>query len=127
MEKFITAALCGITIVIAQRKKRLFSLLMFTLCFFHPSSLLAQDDMKVEAYDTTHQEEENKYKNETGGEFTPGRGFDVFKSKMASLNISIYGLIRFTNQLPDSQTFTDHLGRIRPVDTRRDLQWHRTF
>jgi hypothetical protein len=31
------------------------------------------------------------------------------------------------NQLPGDQTFVDHLGRVRQVKTRNDLNWHRTF
>lgn len=61
------------------------------------------------------------------GEFTPGRGFDLFKSDLASLNISMYGLARYLNQLPGDQTFTDHLGRERTIHTRNDINWHRTF
>jgi len=31
------------------------------------------------------------------------------------------------NQLPGNQTYTDHLGRVRQVKARNDLNWHRTF
>jgi hypothetical protein len=65
--------------------------------------------------------------NTTAGEFTPGTGFDLFKSELVSLNISAYGLFRYINQLPADQSFTDHLGRRREIDTRNDIQWHRSF
>jgi hypothetical protein len=65
--------------------------------------------------------------NTTAGEFTPGAGFDLIKTDFGSLNISAYGLARYLNQLPGEQTFTDHLGRVRPIHTRNDLNWHRTF
>lgn len=68
-----------------------------------------------------------KYKNDIAGEFTPSKGFDIARSKRASLNISFYGVFRYMNQLPGEQTFTDHLGRERTVKARNDLNWHRTF
>lgn len=65
--------------------------------------------------------------NTISGEFTPARGFDIFKGERASLNISFYGVFRYLNQLPGDQTFTDHLGRERAVKARNDLNWHRTM
>ena len=53
--------------------------------------------------------------NTTAGEFTPGKGFQIFTSPKASLNISVYGLFRWIDQTPGDQTFTDHLGRTRDV------------
>jgi hypothetical protein len=61
------------------------------------------------------------------GEFRPAKGFDVARTRRASLNVSFYGLFRYMNQTPGTQTFTDHLGRERPVKARNDLNWHRTF
>lgn len=63
----------------------------------------------------------------TAGEFTPGRGFDLVKNKLGSLNISFYGLIRYINQMSDERTFVDHLGHERPVKLRNDINWHRTM
>ena len=60
-----------------------------------------------------------KYKNDIAGEFTPSKGFDIARSKRASLNISFYGVFRYMNQLPGEQTFTDHLGRERTVKARK--------
>ncbi len=57
----------------------------------------------------------------------PRKGFDIVKTKRASLNISFYGLFRYMNQMPGDQTFIDHLGRERAVKARNDLNWHRTF
>ena len=68
-----------------------------------------------------------KYATTIAGEFTPGAGFDLIKTKFGSLNISFYGLFRYINQTPQGQTFTDHLGRVREVDPRNDINWHRTF
>jgi hypothetical protein len=67
------------------------------------------------------------YPNTMAGEFTPAKGFDIYKSSWTSLNISFYGLFRYLNQLPGDQTFVDHLGRVRTVDARHDLNWHRTM
>jgi hypothetical protein len=58
--------------------------------------------------------------NTMAGEFTPGRGFDIFKTDWASLNISFYGLFRWLDQVPADQTFRDHLGRLRVVRPRND-------
>ncbi len=77
--------------------------------------------------DSTEVKAEERYGNSTAGEFTPARGFDIFKSDHGSLNISVYGVFRYLNQMPGEQTFQDHLGRTRTVKTRNDLNWHRTM
>lgn len=116
-------------------KNFVWSTLVFIL-FNSPYKLQAQDDVKTDVYDTSkittekfpfEINTERKYGSEAAGEFIPGKGFTVYQSKLASLNISVYGLIRYTNQLPAVQSFTDHLGRTRVIDTRQDIQWHRTF
>lgn len=68
-----------------------------------------------------------KFPNTIAGEFTPGAGFDLVKTKMGSLNISGYGLFRYILQMPPNQTYEDHLGRVRDVNPRNDLNWHRTM
>ena len=37
------------------------------------------------------------YENYASGEFTPGRGFDMVKTKYGSLNISLYAIARYLN------------------------------
>src|SRR6185436_10621120 len=64
--------------------------------------------------------------NTTAGEFTPGSGFDLFRSELVSLNVSFYGLARYLNQLGEER-FTDHLGRAQTLHARNDIEWHRTF
>ena len=64
---------------------------------------------------------------ETWGEFNPGTGFLVGRSKMGELAISGYGLVRYINQNPAVQDFTDHLGNTRPVDGRNDIYPHRVM
>jgi hypothetical protein len=91
-----------------------------------PSRARAQEDAGRDPTDTVTAAE-GTFPNTTAGEFTPAKGFDIAKTKLASLNISFYGLFRYMNQLPGEQTFTDHLGRERAVKARNDLNWHRTF
>jgi hypothetical protein len=58
---------------------------------------------------------------ESWGEFEPGQGFLIGRSGAGELEISAYALIRYINQMPGTQTFTDHLGIERTVDGRNDL------
>lgn len=61
------------------------------------------------------------------GEFDPGQGFLVGRSSAGELAISAYALVRYLNQMPDGDTFTDHLGTERPVDGRNDIFPHRVI
>ena len=65
--------------------------------------------------------------NTTAGEFTPSKGFQIFTSPKASLNISFYGLFRWIDQTPGTQTYTDHLGRDRQVSAMNAMYWQRTM
>ena len=91
-----------------------------------PLRLTAQED-PGRSPDDSSTVNDTLYASSIGGEFRPAKGFDLVRTKRASLNISFYGLFRYMNQLPSSQTFTDHLGRERDVKLRNDLNWHRTF
>jgi hypothetical protein len=62
---------------------------------------------------------------ETWGEFEPGDGFLIGRNGGGELSISAYALLRYVNQLPADQTFTDHLGNEHDVDTRQDIFPHR--
>jgi hypothetical protein len=62
---------------------------------------------------------------ETWGDFDPGDGFLIGRNKAGELAISAYALIRYINQMPAEQMFTDHLGNERPVDTRNEFSAHR--
>jgi hypothetical protein len=108
-------------------KSKIFLFLFFSLSFIVLSSneVVAQDDAAV-AFDTVTVGDEI-FENTTAGEFTPGKGFTVFKSDMASLNLSVYGLARYINQIDEDKKFIDHLGREKTIDTRQDIMWHRTF
>jgi hypothetical protein len=62
---------------------------------------------------------------ETWGEFDPGDGFLVGRGGAGELSISGYAMLRYLNQMPGEQTFTDHLGNVRSVDGRNDIFPHR--
>ncbi len=64
---------------------------------------------------------------ETWGDFDPGEGFLVARTKAGELSISGYAMVRYINQLPPEQTFTDHLGNEHPVDARQDIFSHRVM
>jgi len=61
------------------------------------------------------------------GEFAPGNGFLVGRGSAGELSISGYALLRYVNQFPAEQTFTDHLGNERTVDGRNDFYPHRVM
>ena len=65
--------------------------------------------------------------NTIAGEFTPGAGFDIIKTSFGSLNISMYGLFRYLDQVPGNQAFTDHLGNVQTINASNFLNWHRTL
>ena len=56
-----------------------------------------------------------------GESSTPADGFLVGRSSAGELSISGYALVRYVNQMPGEQTFTDHLGNTRTVDGRNDI------
>src|SRR5262245_43893133 len=85
-----------------------------------PLRLTAQED-PGRSPDDSSDVTDTLYTSSIGGEFRPAKGFDLVRTKRASLNISFYGLFRYMNQLPGNQTFTDHLGNERTVKARNDL------
>ena len=62
---------------------------------------------------------------ESWGDFEPGDGFLVGRTKAGELAISAYALLRYVNQMPAGQTFVDHLGHEHPIDARNDIFAHR--
>jgi hypothetical protein len=64
---------------------------------------------------------------ETWAEYTPGNGFLVGRTKLGELSISGYAMVRYLNQMPGEQTFTDHLGNEHSVDGRNDIFPHRVM
>jgi hypothetical protein len=61
------------------------------------------------------------------GEWNPGEGFTVAKTRYGQLDLSGYMVMRYLNQLPPDQHATDHLGRPIPVQARQDFQFHRVL
>jgi hypothetical protein len=64
---------------------------------------------------------------EMWGEFDPGDGFLIGRSDHGELKVSGYALMRYINQMPGEQTFTDHVGNTRAVDGRHDIYAHRVM
>ena len=67
------------------------------------------------------------YTNQAAGEFTPGKGFQLVKNEFASLNLSIYGMARWLNQVPGETTWSDNRDSLRTFDGRNDIYWHRAM
>lgn len=65
--------------------------------------------------------------NPTWGTYDPGSGFLVSRTDKGELSLSAYVLLRYINQMPSSQNFTDHLGNEHPVDSREDIHSHRVM
>jgi hypothetical protein len=95
------------------------------ICLFFSASCIAKNTEQ----DTTRTSPGTQvYPNEiVAGEFTPGKGFQIAKNKFASLNISVYAMARYINQLPGNQTWEDHLGNTHAFTGRNDIFWHRTM
>ena len=71
--------------------------------------------------------QDSTFANMAAGEFTPGKGFQLVKSKYASLNMSIYGMARYLNQHSKDSTYEDHLGNVKDFNGRNDIYWHRAM
>jgi hypothetical protein len=68
------------------------------------------------------------YPNEgPAGEFTPGKGFLIAKNKFASLNISMYAMARYLNQVPAHETWYSNLDSAEAFTGRNDIFWHRVM
>jgi hypothetical protein len=105
------------------RSRHLAAALLLIVAAAIPRVLVAQeaDPLPVKP-DTT-----NTFANTFTGEFNPGAGYTLIKTKRGSLNVSVYGLFRYMNQYAVGDSFTDHLGRKKPAKPRNDLNWQRTF
>jgi hypothetical protein len=64
---------------------------------------------------------------ETWSEFEPGQGFLVGRNAAGELSLSAYAMVRYLNQMPGDDTYTDHLGTAHPVDGRNDIFPHRVI
>jgi hypothetical protein len=70
---------------------------------------------------------DTSFANMAAGEFTPGAGFQLVKTKYASLNLSFYGMARYLNQMSPDTTWQDHLGNTKDFIGRNDIYWHRAM
>jgi len=59
------------------------------------------------------------------GSLQAGKGFLIGRTDRGELSVSAYSLVRYLNQMPAGQTFTDHLGREHSIDARNDIFSHR--
>ncbi len=58
-----------------------------------------------------------------GGFYQPGKGFVLVQDEMGELNTGVFGFARYLNQNGLNPTYTDHLGRVKPLgDIRQDIQ-----
>ena len=65
--------------------------------------------------------------DDTYGTYAPGKGATLFRGPGGEVSISAYALLRYLNQMPADQTFTDHLGQEHPVNARNDIYSHRVM
>ena len=104
---------------------RTFALL--AVCLSFSSQARAQDEAGTPPEADSSAAVPDRYANLYQGQFVPGSGFDIIRTQRGTLNVSFYGLFRWIDQSPGTQTFTDHLGRERTVKARNDINWHRTM
>ena len=77
---------------------RLSALVLACLTTMLSLPLRAQDE--AGRTDSTLTAQDPNTSNSIAGEFTPAKGFDIAKTKIASLNISFYAVFRYMNQSP---------------------------
>src|SRR5262249_45579245 len=105
-----------------------YMLALMVLCLaFLPFTARAQDDAGPPPIPDSTDTHIDRFSNLYQGQFTPGQGFDIIRTSAGSLNISVYGVFRYIDQSPGNQTFVDHLGNVRTVKARNDINWHRTM
>lgn len=97
--------------------------------FLFTNIALGQLNQSVLIKDSTSQENlpDSSYSNIAAGELTPGKGFKIVTTQKGSLNISLYAIARYLNQLPGEQTWYDHLNRQQSFTGRNDFYWHRVM
>jgi hypothetical protein len=110
--------------VLGRRSLTIIAGILSTLFLWQTEMLYAQEKRVVDSLQTDSLLAAARAR-QTWGSIDPGKGFLVAKTKFGSLSVSAYLLTRYINQLPASQSFTDHLGRTEKIDTRNDIQLHR--
>src|SRR5690349_794696 len=97
---------------------------LLLLCLLAPALARAQNATSVADAGV---EQPSNWQPITWGELDPGRGFQVAKTELGDLWVSGYAVVRYINQLPATQSYVDHLGRERVIDTRHDVSFHRAL
>jgi hypothetical protein len=92
-----------------------------------PETAGAQYTSSSAESDSTTKAEPTQPAEETWGTYDPGKGFLVARTDKGELAISAYGLLRYLDQTPATQTYYDHLGTERQTDGRQDLYPHRVM
>ena len=112
-----------------QHLTRSITSILVVVALFDTIKVWGQLDPSVFQKDTAKVDQVETYPNMAAGELTPGKGFNIVKTKVASLNIGLYSVVRYLNQLPGEhdQVWQDHLGRDRSLTGRNDFYWHRVM
>lgn len=87
--------------------------------------LVALSSMSVLAEEKKDQPSNDTEMPSHWGGFQPGKGFKLVNTPYGDVNLSLYILVRYLNQMPAQQTYNDHLGNPQNVDTRNDIQLQR--
>ena len=82
------------------------------------------EQKKTEVGEAQPEEPEDR---EGFGDFTPGRGYTVARTKYGELDLSVYSYLRYLNQKGLDDYYVDHFGDIQPVDIRNDFQVNKVF
>jgi hypothetical protein len=107
-----------------QKSKGIALLLTGTLLVLSYFPLQAQFQ---NAFSTLTDPSATVYPNQIAGEFTPGKGFQLIQSDYGSLNLSLYAMARWVDQMPGEDTWYDHRDSLRIFDGRNDIYWHRVM
>lgn len=59
--------------------------------------------------------------------YDPGKGYVIGRNRLGEASISAYAVVRYINWMDSNRTFRDHLGQVREVATRENIQAHRTI
>jgi hypothetical protein len=59
--------------------------------------------------------------------YDASKGVLIGRGEWGEISLGGYAVIRYINQMPADQTFTDHLGNVYTIDPRTDIQFHRAM
>ena len=84
----------------------------------------AEDDPSTK---TQASKKDGEREQEYYGVYAPGRGFSLVKTELGEANFSLYFQVRYLNQNPNRDTWTDHFGNEHPFspNPRNDIQVNR--